>query len=66
MTPTPRWPAAGNCAPRSTETPDPVGVLVVADGANTLTERAPGGYDPDAADAQRTSTTRWPTATSPP
>jgi hypothetical protein len=25
---------------------DPVGVLVVADGANTLTERAPGGYDP--------------------
>jgi hypothetical protein len=36
------------------ETPDPVGVLVVADGANTLTERAPGGYDPDAADAQRT------------
>jgi hypothetical protein len=36
------------------ETPDPVGVLVVADGANTLTERAPGGYDPDAADVQRT------------
>ena len=25
---------------------EPVGVLVVADGANTLTERAPGGYDP--------------------
>ena len=24
----------------------PVGVLVVADGANTLTEKAPGGYDP--------------------
>jgi hypothetical protein len=32
--------------------PDPIGVLVVADGANTLTERAPGGYDPGAADAQ--------------
>lgn len=27
-------------------TDEPVGVLVVADGANTLTERAPGGYDP--------------------
>jgi hypothetical protein len=32
--------------------PDPVGVLVVADGANTLTPRAPGGYDPGNADAQ--------------
>jgi len=32
--------------------PDPIGVLVVADGANTLTERAPGGYDPGAADVQ--------------
>jgi len=30
------------------EAPDPVGVLVVADGANTLTPGAPGGYDPDA------------------
>lgn len=28
------------------QTDEPVGVLVVADGANTLTERAPGGYDP--------------------
>ncbi|BBX87778.1 class III extradiol ring-cleavage dioxygenase family protein [Mycolicibacterium aubagnense] len=27
--------------------PDPVGVLVVADGANTLTTAAPGGFDPD-------------------
>lgn len=27
---------------------DPVGVLVVADGSNTLTPPAPGGYDPDA------------------
>ena len=27
--------------------PDPVGVLVVADGANTLTPAAPGGFDPD-------------------
>jgi len=26
---------------------DPVGVLVVADGANTLTAGAPGGFDPD-------------------
>ena len=26
---------------------EPVGVLVVADGANTLTPPAPGGYDPD-------------------
>ncbi|BCI82000.1 hypothetical protein MTY66_36250 [Mycolicibacterium sp. TY66] len=26
---------------------DPVGVLVVADGANTLTAAAPGGFDPD-------------------
>ncbi|KAA0116038.1 hypothetical protein [Mycolicibacterium sp. P9-22] len=32
--------------------PDPVGVLVVADGANTLTESAPGGYDPDSVPAQ--------------
>ncbi len=33
--------------------PDPTGVLVVADGANTLTPAAPGGYHPDDADAQR-------------
>lgn len=32
--------------------PDPVGVLVVADGANTLTPDAPGGYDPDSRGAQ--------------
>lgn len=32
--------------------PEPVGVLVVADGANTLTPAAPGGYDPGTADAQ--------------
>jgi hypothetical protein len=32
--------------------PDPVGVLVVADGANTLTPAAPGGYHPGDADAQ--------------
>lgn len=31
----------------------PVGVLVVADGANTLTEKAPGGHDPGGADIQR-------------
>lgn len=35
------------------EASDPIGVLVVADGANTLTERAPGGYDPGAADVQQ-------------
>ncbi len=34
-------------------TPDPVGVLVVADGANTLTPAAPGGYKPGDAEAQR-------------
>lgn len=31
---------------------DPIGVLIVADGANTLTQRAPGGYDPGAAEVQ--------------
>jgi hypothetical protein len=34
------------------EAPGAVGVLVVADGANTLTASAPGGYDPDGAEAQ--------------
>lgn len=34
------------------QSPDPVGVLIVADGANTLTPAAPGGYDPGDADAQ--------------
>jgi hypothetical protein len=34
--------------------PDPIGVLVVADGANTLTPAAPGGYEPGDADAQLT------------
>ncbi|OBI87264.1 hypothetical protein [Mycobacterium sp. 1245805.9] len=33
-------------------TPDPVGVLVVADGANTLTPAAPGGHHPEDAAAQ--------------
>ncbi|OBH86998.1 hypothetical protein A5681_14690 [Mycobacterium scrofulaceum] len=33
---------------------EPIGVLVVADGANTLTPAAPGGYDPANADAQLT------------
>jgi hypothetical protein len=33
---------------------DPVGVLVVADGANTLTPAAPGGHRPDDAAAQLT------------
>jgi hypothetical protein len=31
---------------------DQVGVLVVADGAHTLTPPAPGGYDPDSVDVQ--------------
>jgi hypothetical protein len=34
------------------EAVDPVGVLVVADGAHTLTPRAPGGYEPDSIPAQ--------------
>ena len=34
------------------EAADPVGVLVVADGANTLTQSAPGGYDPDSIQVQ--------------
>ncbi|WP_343575097.1 hypothetical protein [Mycobacterium sp.] len=33
---------------------EPTGVLVVADGANTLTPAAPGGYRPGDADVQRT------------
>jgi len=32
---------------------EPVGVLIVADGANTLTPKAPGAFDPGAADAQQ-------------
>lgn len=32
--------------------PEQVGVLVVADGANTLTAAAPGGHDPDSPRAQ--------------
>lgn len=33
-------------------TEDPVGVLIVADGANTLSPPAPGGYDPDSIPVQ--------------
>jgi hypothetical protein len=32
---------------------EPTGVLIVADGANTLTPAAPGGYHPDDLDVQR-------------
>jgi hypothetical protein len=32
---------------------EPTGVLIVADGANTLTPAAPGGYHPDDVDVQR-------------
>lgn len=31
---------------------EPIGVLVVADGANTITPAAPGGFDPEAATIQ--------------
>jgi aromatic ring-opening dioxygenase LigB subunit len=31
---------------------EPIGVLVVADGAHTLTPPAPGGYDPDSVPVQ--------------
>ena len=31
---------------------EPTGVLIVADGANTLTPAAPGGYHPEDADVQ--------------
>jgi hypothetical protein len=34
------------------EAADPIGVLVVADGANTLTQPAPGGYDPESIPVQ--------------
>jgi hypothetical protein len=36
------------------DTDDPVGVLVVADGANTLTPRAPGGHDSGSVAVQST------------
>jgi len=35
------------------QVPDPIGVLVVADGANTLTPAAPGGYHPEDTQVQR-------------
>lgn len=35
------------------ESAEPTGVLIVADGANTLTPAAPGGYHPEDADVQR-------------
>lgn len=38
---------------RLDESADPVGVLVVADGLNTLTPAAPGGHDPDSAPVQQ-------------
>ncbi len=34
------------------EAADPIGILVVADGAHTLTPPAPGGYDPDSIPVQ--------------
>lgn len=38
---------------RLDESLDPVGVLVVADGLNTLTPAAPGGHDPDSVPVQQ-------------
>ncbi|MCV7364007.1 class III extradiol ring-cleavage dioxygenase family protein [Mycolicibacterium neworleansense] len=38
---------------RVDESPDPVGVLVVADGLHTLTAAAPGGYLPESVSAQQ-------------
>lgn len=35
------------------QVPDPIGVLVVADGVHTLTPAAPGGYDPAGVEAER-------------
>ena len=34
------------------EAADPIGVLIVADGAHTLTQPAPGGFDPDSIPVQ--------------
>ena len=51
-TPTPRWPRPAAASPSIDQSTDPIGVLVVADGANTLTPAAPGGYDPGDADVQ--------------
>lgn len=45
--------AAGRALRRELDAaPDAVGVLVVADGANTLTAAAPGGHDPDSVPVQ--------------
>ena len=41
-----------DCAREIDEAADPIGVLVVADGAHTLTPPAPGGYDPDSIPVQ--------------
>lgn len=35
------------------QTAEPVGALILADGANTLTPAAPGGYDPDSVPVQQ-------------
>ncbi|TRW84877.1 hypothetical protein FK535_10370 [Mycolicibacterium sp. 018/SC-01/001] len=44
---------AGRALRRELDTgQEPVGVLVVADGANTLTPAAPGGHDPDSVPVQ--------------
>ena len=47
------------------EAADPVGVLVVADGAHTLTPPAPGGYDPDSIAVQAALDDALAAATSP-
>ena len=45
---------------------DPIGVLVVADGANTLTPGPPAAMTPATPTRSWPLTTRWPAATSPP
>lgn len=52
-TPAPEALAAGRALRAELDgTDDAVGVLIVADGANTLTAAAPGGHDPDSVPVQ--------------
>ena len=64
-TPTPRWTCGRRLRDEIDESTEPIGVLVVADGANTLTPSAPGGYDPDDVDVQRALDDALAAATSP-
>ena len=51
-TPGRRSSLAGGCAVEIDLSSEPTGVLVVADGANTLTPAAPGGYQPSDVEVQ--------------